>query len=65
MKVKYSISATRRGMWGVRKHGCCRCSKIFFDYKDAIEYARKMCSKHGGAIYIHRRDGSVESREEF
>ena len=53
------------GGWSVKKGGATRATKTFDTRKDAISFARKVSRNQGSELYIHRRDGTIRSKDSY
>jgi hypothetical protein len=61
----HHISPDSRGSWKVKKEGAERASRVFDKKEDAIRHGREMSKSHGIDLYVHRRDGTVESKASY
>ena len=55
----------QHGRWSVRKAGADRATRAFATQSDAVAYARDVAKKAGGALYIHRKDGTIRDRDTY
>lgn len=53
------------GGWSVKKGGAFKATKTFPTQKDAIRFARKVSKNQGSELYIHKRDGTVRSKDSY
>jgi hypothetical protein len=53
------------GGWAVRNSGSIRASRLFDTQSEAVEFGRKAAKKEATEIFIHRRDGTVQSRSSY
>jgi hypothetical protein len=54
-----------KGGWNVIKSGAERASKHFKVKKDAEEWARQVSINQQSALYIHKRDGTIQSKDSY
>ena len=54
-----------RGGWKVKKEGAERASRVFDKKEDAVKCGREMSKSHRTDLYVHRRDGTVESKSSY
>ena len=53
------------GGWAVRNSGSIRASRLFDTQTEAVEFGRKAAKKEATVLFIHRRDGTVQSRSSY
>lgn len=53
------------GGWNVRKSGSDRATKHFDTKKDAIDWARQISKNQKTELVIHKRDGTIESKDSY
>lgn len=53
------------GSWAVRRTGAERASRLFATQGEAINYARSIAQKEHAALYIHKKDGKVMSKDSY
>ncbi len=53
------------GGWAVRNSGSIRASRLFDTQTEAVEFGRKAAKKEATELFIHRRDGTVQSRSSY
>jgi hypothetical protein len=53
------------GGWAVRNSGSIRASRLFDTQSEAVEFGRKAAKKEATELFIHRRDGTVQSRSSY
>lgn len=53
------------GGWSVKKGGASRATKVFDTQKQAISFAREVSRNQGSELYVHRRNGTVRSKDSF
>jgi hypothetical protein len=53
------------GGWSVRRFGAARASRVFEQQDEAIAYGRELAKKLHGELYIHRKDGTICSRDSY
>lgn len=55
----------RGGKWAVRVSGSERAYQVVSTQKEAIEIAKERARRDGGKLYVHGRDGRIETRSTF
>lgn len=58
MRIELDVSP-RGDLWAIRSEGSSRASGVYDTQAEAIEAARLLVQKGGGALRIHGRDGRV------
>lgn len=53
------------GGWAVKSAGATRAAKVFATQAEAVEYARSLARDSHTELYVHARDGSVESKSSY
>lgn len=53
------------GGWSVKKGGASRATKTFNTQQAAISYARKVSRNQGSELYVHKRDGTIRSKDSY
>jgi hypothetical protein len=53
------------GGWAVLRTGAWRASKVFSTQGEAVEHARGIARKQQAALYVHKADGTVMSKESY
>lgn len=53
------------GGWSVKKTGASRASKNWQKKEDAIDWARGIARNQKSDVYIHSKDGKVQSKESY
>jgi hypothetical protein len=53
------------GGWAVRNSGSIRASRLFDTQSEAVEFGRLAAKKEATELFIHRRDGTVQSRSSY
>lgn len=64
-KRSQHVVPSPRGGWAVRLTGATRASKTFDSQAAAIAYARDLARKDNGELYVHRKDGTIRSRDSY
>lgn len=59
------VIPNKDGGWSVRKVGSARVTRIFDSFKEAIDYARQLAKKEQSELYVHRKDGTIKSKDTF
>lgn len=59
----YHVVPAPSGGWSVKKSGAVRASKHFDSKADAEKWAKEVVKDRGAAVYVHRRDGTVERKD--
>lgn len=63
--TSYHIIPSPDGGWSVRKSNVSRATKHFETQDDAIEWAKKATRSEGGEFIVHRKDGTIRSRDTY
>lgn len=50
------------GKWSVKKSGSSKASKTFNTKKEATAYGRSVAKNQNAELYIHKKDGRIESK---
>ena len=53
------------GGWSVKRGGALRACKRFDKKQDAISYGKNMSRNEGADFVIHRKDGTILSKESY
>ncbi len=53
------------GGWSVKRGGALRATKTFDTQKEAISYARELSKNQGSELYVHKRDGTIQSKDSY
>lgn len=53
------------GGWSVKKGGASKATKTFATQREAISFARKISKNQGSELYVHKRDGTIRSKDSF
>lgn len=53
------------GRWAVLRTGAKRVSRLFETRGEAIKHARVIARKQHAALYIHKEDGTVMSKDSY
>lgn len=61
--AKQHVVSNPRGGWSLVKSGAKRATRTFETQRAAISYGREVSKNQGSDLYIHRRDGTVRSKE--
>lgn len=62
-KKSQHVVPNSKGGWSVRKKGAKKASKSFVTEKAASAYARSIAKKEKSELYVHRKDGTIRSKE--
>jgi len=54
-----------KGGWSVKKGGASKATKTFDTQKKAISYAREVSKNQGSELYVHKRDGTIRSKDSY
>ncbi|WP_132255845.1 DUF2188 domain-containing protein [Methylobacterium segetis] len=65
MKKAQHVISRPGGRWSVRASGAARASRIFATQAEAIRYARERAREEGADLYVHRRDGTISTRDRY
>jgi hypothetical protein len=61
-KASKHVVPNASGGWAVRNSGAARASRKFDTQAEAVEYARTQAKKEHTELYVHGRDGSIQSK---
>jgi hypothetical protein len=61
----YHVVPALNGGWSVRKYGSERATRHFETKEIAEAWARQLCIKQKVELVIHKRDGTVQSKDRF
>jgi len=61
-KTHHVVPSTDGG-WSVRKGGALRASRHFEKKDDAVHWGRQTSKRDGSDLYVHKKDGTIESKE--
>ena len=64
-KNSHHVVPDPNGGWSVKKEGASRASKRFDQKRDAIVHARNISKDQGTEFVIHRRDGTIASKDSY
>jgi uncharacterized protein YdaT len=53
------------GGWAVRNSGAARVTRIFDTQAEAVRYGRSVAKKAHVELYVHRRDGMIQSKDSY
>ncbi len=53
------------GGWDSKKGGAERASRHFETKKDAEQYSRELSKKEGAELFIHGKDGKIQSKDSY
>lgn len=53
------------GGWAVRNTGAARVTRVFATQAEAVRYGRTAAKKAHVELYVHRRDGMIQSKESY
>lgn len=53
------------GGWSVKRGGAFRATRTFATQKAAISYARKISRNQGSELYVHKKDGTIRSKDSY
>lgn len=62
-KNTHHVVPAKDGGWNVKKGGAEKASKHFDVKKEAVEYGREVSKKQGSEFYIHKKDGTIQSKD--
>jgi len=63
MAITHHVVPSKDGGWNVTKGGAERASKHFPDKETAVRYGREVSENQGSELYIHRRDGTIQTKD--
>jgi len=64
-KNSFHVVPSPSGGWAVKKANSTRASKTFDTKEDAIVWGKKISKSGSAEFVIHRRDGTIGSRDNF
>ena len=64
-KTSQHVLPNPNGGWSVLKSGASRATKKFETQKEAIIYARQLSRTQGTELYVHKRDGTILSKDSY
>ncbi|HYU30791.1 MAG TPA: DUF2188 domain-containing protein [Thermoanaerobaculia bacterium] len=53
------------GGWSVKKGGAAKATRTFATQGKAISYARELSKNQGSELYVHKRDGTIRSKDSY
>jgi len=59
------VVPSTKGGWAVRRTGADRASKLFQTQEEAIRHGRELAKKEKSGLYVHRKDGTIRSRDSY
>jgi len=62
-KTTHHVVPAPNGGWNVKKGGSDRASKHFEKKNNAEKWARKVSINQSSELVIHRRDGTIQSKD--
>jgi ligand-binding sensor domain-containing protein len=62
-KDQHVISSN--GSWAVRRTGAERATRLFATQGEAVNYARSIAQREHTALYVHKKDGKVMSKDSY
>jgi hypothetical protein len=54
-----------KGGWRVIRGGAQRASKHFDTQAEAVAWGRELSRNQGSELYIHRQDGTIQSKDSY
>ena len=64
-KSNHVVPSIQTGGWTVQKSGSERASRSFDRKEDAIKYGRILSRKEKTELYIHKRNGTIQTRNSY
>ncbi|MEM9558501.1 MAG: DUF2188 domain-containing protein [Acidobacteriota bacterium] len=64
-KVTQHVAPSMEGGWNVRRGRARKATRHFETREEAISFGRELSKRQGAALYIHREDGLVQSKESY
>jgi hypothetical protein len=61
----FHVLYTPTGQWSLRRHGADRASRNFATRDAAVRFGKDFAQRNGFELFIHRSDGSVETRNTY
>ncbi len=65
MENAYHVYQRPNGRWSVRKYGAVRAARNFGNRSGAMAFGKKMARAQAGKLFVHQRNGRIESLLEF
>lgn len=62
-KNSHHVVTNPNGGWSVKTEGSSRSIRNFSTQKDAIEYGRDLSRNSSSELVIHRKDGTIQSKD--
>lgn len=62
-KISHHVIPSKDGGWSVKKSGAVRASRSFKRKEDAVTYGRGISKNQGSELYIHKKDGTIQSKD--
>lgn len=63
-KTQHVVPNTSGG-WSVKKGGSSKATKVFDNQTEAITFARTLAKNSQSELYIHKKDGTISSKDSF
>jgi len=64
-KKSQHVIHSPKGGWSVVRSGAARASKTFPTQQEAIDFAKHLGREQSTEVFVHGRDGTVNSRQDF
>jgi hypothetical protein len=64
-RKSHHVVLNPRGRWSVRTPGAVRAERVFATKEAAVRYARVLAKREGSEVYVHRRDGAIETVDSY
>ena len=64
-KKSQHIVKSSTGGWAVKSSGSSKASKVYNSKEQAIRHGRAIARNQKGEIYIHGKDGKIQSKDSF
>ena len=65
MSKSKHVVPNSKGGWAVRSAGAGRAERIFASQSEAVSYAKERARENHSELYIHRRDGTILTKQSF
>ena len=62
-KKNQHVVSNPEGGWGVKGSGNDKFTKLFDLKSDAVDFAREISRNQGTELFIHGKDGKIQSRD--
>ena len=64
-KQSQHVVPNSEGRWRVLRSGAARATRVFESKEDAVGFAKTRAKKAHADVYVHRRDGTIQERDNY